>query len=79
MNWVQVVLLIMSLLRSLQQSETAEAFCSSSAAARIGADRELLNWLWENREQIIAFILQLVEMFQGKPELFGEMIREELQ
>lgn len=79
MSWLQIALLIMSILRSLQQSETAEAFCSSSAAQKIGADRELLNWLWENREQIIAFILQLVEMFQSKPELFGEMIREELQ
>lgn len=64
MNWVQIVLLILKLLRDLQNSQSQEAFAdSASANALVGGNGELLKWLWENREQVIEFVKQLFDLF----------------
>ena len=31
-----------------------------------GPERPLLRWLWDHRQEILQFILQIVELFRGK-------------
>ena len=60
MSYVQIVLLILQFLRSMKSAESAESFAASSP---VGVDGEILKKLWENREEIIAFVLRLMDLF----------------
>ena len=62
MNWLQIVLLVLKLLQQAKQHETAEGFAASSGA--VGANGEILKWVWEHRQEIIDFI----SMFFKSPQ-----------
>lgn len=65
MDIVRLVLLVLSILRALKSAKTREEFSASSAVQQIGGGGQLIEWLWENREEILAFILKLIDMFDG--------------
>lgn len=48
---------------ALQQAVSAKAE-SDLGVTKLG-DGELMKWLWEHREDILAFILKIVELFKG--------------
>lgn len=58
MSWLQIVLLILKLLQQAKQAGSAESFAASTGA--VGANGELLKWLWENRKEIVEFISTLI-------------------
>lgn len=66
MNWIKLALFIFNLLRELKKNQSVEEFSSSPAAVRSEARGDLLKWMWENKDQIIAFAVMLFEMF-NKP------------
>ena len=67
MGWVQVVLMVLSFLRSLKNAPSQEAF-AASAKDVYGLDGKWVRVLWENREEILAFVLQMIELFKSKDE-----------
>lgn len=72
MNWFQLALLIINLLRELKNAKSEEAFCTSASAQALPvASGDLLKWLWENREEIIEFVKVIVGMFgqQDQPSI----------
>jgi len=60
MSYIQIVLLVLQFLLSMKSAESAESFAASSP---VGVDGEILKKLWENREEIIAFVLRLMDLF----------------
>jgi len=70
MNWFKLALLVLNLLRDLNKSQSVEEFASSPVAVRSAARGDLLKWIWENKEQVIAFAVMLFEMF-NKPATTG--------
>ena len=62
MNVLQIVLLILKLLQQAKQADTAESFVASTGA--VGANGEILKWIWEHRQEILDFI----SMFFSKPQ-----------
>lgn len=77
MQWVAIVLMIIRFLRELKKAESKEAFMASPVVKEIG-DGKIIEWLWENREEILAFVLKLIEMFSKKPVLYGGDVDAEL-
>jgi hypothetical protein len=69
MSWVQLLILVLQLLKEFKGSTTAEFFAAEVQASGKfpTANGDLLKWLWENREQIIEFVLRLIEMFDQQP------------
>lgn len=69
MNWLQIVIMIAGLLRELKKSNSREEFQAGPQALKAESlgSGQLLNWLWENREQIIAFAVMLFERFSSPP------------
>lgn len=69
MSWMKIVLMIISILRTLKQSESSEVFAASAPAQKLqlqyGVNSDFLKKLWENREEVLAFILRLIELFDG--------------
>ena len=68
MSWIQIVLLVLQFLKQLKSSTSADAFADSMQAqgfALVGGD--LLRKIWENREEIIDFILKVIEMISKTP------------
>jgi len=67
MPWVQLAMLILQLLRELKGSKSLEEFSASPCAAGplIGGNGKLIEWIWENREQLIEFIFTLIGRFGG--------------
>lgn len=61
MGIIQLLLLIIELLKNLQQVSTEEEFVASTAAQKIG-DGQIIKWLWDNREEIIEFIGRIIGM-----------------
>lgn len=63
------MLMIISILRTLKQSESSEVFAASAPAQKLqlqyGVNSDFLKKLWENREEVLAFILRLIELFDG--------------
>lgn len=59
MQWLQIVLLILKLLRQAKSATSAEQFVQSVQAEQgpMAANGEFLRWLWENRQEIIDFIM----------------------
>ena len=68
MNWLQIVLLVLKLLQQAKQHETAEGFAASSGA--VGANGEILKWVWEHRQEIIDFISMF---FKSSPPVIGSV------
>lgn len=62
MNVLQIVLLILKLLQQAKQADSAEAFATNAGA--VGANGEILKWLWEHRQEILDFF----SMFFSKPQ-----------
>lgn len=69
MNWVQLVILILQLLKQLKSSQSADEFASRVEASfqLPSANGDLLKWLWEHREQIIELVLKLIEAINKQP------------
>ncbi len=65
MNWLQIVLLVLKLLQQAKQHETAEGFAASSGA--VGANGEILKWVWEHRQEIIDFISTIINFIPNTP------------
>ena len=69
MSWIKIVLMIISILRTLKQSESSEVFAASAPAQQLqsqyGVNSDFLKKLWENREEVLAFILRLIDLFDG--------------
>lgn len=63
MNWVQLLILILELLKQFKDAQSEEAAMAAASIMAPEMSGDLLKWLWENREEILAFILKLVEMF----------------
>lgn len=65
MKWIQLAMLLVKLLRELQNSSSIEEFKSSPTAIKASAfgDGTILSKLWEHREEILAFFLMLFESF----------------
>lgn len=78
MNWVQLVILILQLLKQFQGSQSADEFASQvEASGQLpSASGDLLKWIWENREQILEFVLKLIEMFNSQPVVTQEATDE---
>lgn len=51
-----------------RQKEVVAAIVADKYRAQIG-DGSLLKWLWENREQIIEFVLTIIDMFDGEDDV----------
>ena len=68
MNWLQVVLLILKLLKQAKSASSHQEFVSSvqSVHAPLAANGAILQWIWDNREQIIAFVMT----FFANPAIF---------
>lgn len=77
MNWFQIAMLIVTLLKSLRKSVSLEGFASSSFVTRFGFDGALLRWAWENREEVIEFVLRLMSQFsQAQLSALFEKLRD---
>lgn len=66
MQWATLIAFLIKLLMELQKAESAEVFAANMApAAQLygWGDGELLKKLWENREEILDFILRIVDLF----------------
>ena len=61
MGIVQLILMIIGLLKQLQNAESKEAFAASAEVQQIG-DGRIIEWLWENREELLEFILRIIGM-----------------
>ena len=61
MGIVQLILMIIGLLKQLQNAESKEAFAASAEVQLIG-DGRIIEWLWENREELLEFILRIIGM-----------------
>ena len=72
MNWFQIVLMIIGLLRDLKRSGDRQAFAATATGQAVGGDGKLIDWLWENREEILEFVLKIIGLF-GKGEEVGTM------
>lgn len=55
MPWLQIVLFILKLLQDAKQHDSAESFAASRPD--MGANGEILKWIWEHRQEIIDFVL----------------------
>jgi hypothetical protein len=62
MNWLQIALLVLNVLRGLKKADSQEEFLAMSSTTRLAANGDFLRLLWENREQILAFIMMLINM-----------------
>jgi hypothetical protein len=68
MNWLQIVILILNLLKQAKQHESAEGFAASAGA--VGANGDLLKWVWANRQAIVDFLNMLINFAPG-PAVMG--------
>ena len=66
MNWLQLAIMMFGLLRDLRKSSSVEEFSQSPSAIKSEANGALLTWIWEHREELIAFAVMLFERF-SKP------------
>lgn len=65
MNWLQVVLLILKLLQQAKSANSADAFATEAGA--VGANGEILKWVWEHRQEIIDFISTIINFIPNTP------------
>jgi hypothetical protein len=82
---IQIVLLIMQVLRALRNSASLEEFKASAAAKALTdsevvatgiGDGDFLKWVWDNREEIIKFIVEvLIPIFTGNKEEADVVLR----
>lgn len=62
MNWLQIALLILNVLRGLKKSVSQDEFLAMESTTRLGANGDLLRLLWEKREEILEFIRMLLNL-----------------
>ena len=68
MNWFQLALLILQLLKQFKSNDSSEQFVEAMQVSGVPlANGDLLRWLWENREQIVEFIKVLIGMIPTNP------------
>ena len=68
MSWIEIVLMILQFLKQLKTAASADAYVDSMQAQGFTlANGDLLRKIWENREQIIDFILKVIEMISKTP------------
>lgn len=62
MNWLQIALLILNVLRGLKKAGSKQEFLAMSSTEPLAANGDFLRLLWENREQILAFIMMIINL-----------------
>ena len=69
MNWLTILMMILEVLRNLQKSSNKDEFVAATASVeqQIGG-APIIDWLWENREEILAFVMRLIELFSKSEE-----------
>jgi hypothetical protein len=68
MNWFQLALLILQLLKQFKGSANSEQFVENMQSSGIPlANGDLLRWLWENREKIAEIIKMIIGMIPASP------------
>lgn len=65
MNTIQLILMLLSFLRALHSSRSLDELQACESVQQIGGDGKLIEWIWENREEILEFVLRLIGMFGG--------------
>lgn len=80
MNWVQIVLMVLSILRQLKKSSSADQFSASVQASYQlpAASGDFLKWLWENKEQIIELVKVIIGLFPAQPPASTMAVDEQL-
>ena len=69
MAWASLIAFLIKMLLELQKAESAEVFAANmapSAEVYGWGDGEFLKKIWENREEILDFILKLVDLFSDE-------------
>ena len=61
MNWLQIVILILNLLKQAKSANSQQEFVSAAQAAGspFAANGAILKFIWEHREEIMAFFMSL--------------------
>lgn len=84
MNWMQLALMIISLIRALKKSESGAAFAASAPAqklqSRFNLGGDFLEKIWENREEILEFIIKLFGLFgetKDEKEAFAAVLGQD--
>ena len=73
MPWLQIVLLVLKLLKQAKQSQSSEEFAAlvtsnnDLMAGPLSANGAILKWLWENRQEILDFIMTLINSPSNVP------------
>lgn len=59
MQWLSIVLMILKLLKQAKSANSQQEFVSAAQAENgsLAANGAILQWIWDNREQIIAFVM----------------------
>lgn len=74
MNWVMLLSVILKILEQLKKSDSEQEFVAACSEVQgygdmpFSADGKLLRWIWENREQILNFVLQIVDLFSEEEQ-----------
>lgn len=75
MNWAQLILLILQLLKQFQ-GNTPDEFAAFAQDRVPNANGDLLRWLWENRQEVVDFIKMLIEMMNRSPAVLSSDVEE---
>ena len=65
MSVFQVIMAVLAILRAIRSAKSLEELQSVECVQQIGGDGKLIEWIWENREEILEFVLRLIGMFGG--------------
>lgn len=70
MNWFSLVMMILSVIRALRKSQTKAEFLATSAGAKAEAQLggDWIEKIWQNREEILEFVLKLISMLSQSEE-----------
>lgn len=70
MNWLTIILAAISFLRKLKGASSCEELAATSLGAKIQNrfGGEFLERLWENRDEILDFIVKIIGLIGTKDE-----------
>lgn len=68
MQWLSIVLMILKLLKQAKSATSEQEFVASvqSQNGPLAANGEILKWIWDHREEILAFVMT----FFAQPAIF---------
>lgn len=74
MNWMALLAVVLKIIECLKHCETEHEFVAQCSEVQgygdmpFSADGKLLRWIWENRDQILNFVLQIVDLFSEEEQ-----------